>query len=103
MEKDIEKVCNHCGEQNEQSDSFAMELLKGYSAQAKRWFIACLTILFMWLATIGLFVWYLNQYDFESVTTTVDADNGVANYIGNDGDIYNGKDYSKENISNQEE
>lgn len=87
-----EKHCNHCG--NENQDSFAMELLKGYSAQAKRWFIIAMVILSMWLATIAGFVWYLNQYDFESYETTVDAENGVANYIGNDGDIYNGKDNS---------
>ena len=85
-----EKQCNHCG--NDNQDSFAMELLKGYSAQAKRWFVACLVILSMWLATIGGFVWYLYQYDFESYETTVDAENGTANYIGNNGDIYNGKD-----------
>ena len=85
-----EKHCNHCG--NDNQDSFAMELLKGYSAQAKRWFIACMIILSMWLITIGGFIYYLNQYDFESYETTVDAENGVANYIGNDGDIYNGED-----------
>lgn len=84
-----EKKCNNCGNDN---DSFAMELLKGYSAQAKRWFIACMVILSMWLITIGGFIYYLNQYDFESYETTVDAENGVANYIGNDGDIYNGED-----------
>jgi type IV secretory pathway TrbF-like protein len=82
-----EKQCNHCG--NDNQDSFAMELLKGYSAQAKRWFIACLVILSMWLATIGGFVWYLYQYDFESYEITADGDSN-ANYIGEDGNIYNG-------------
>lgn len=100
MNKDTEKTCNHCGEQ---SDSFAMELLKGYSAQAQRWFITCLIVIFMWLSTIGIFIWYLNQYDYESITTTVESETGVANYIGNDGDIYNGENYSKEKIAQQEE
>lgn len=87
------KTCNSCGTHEEKTDSFAMELLKGYSAQAKRWFIACLVILSMWLATIGGFVWYLYQYDFESYETIVEqdaSDGGDTNYIGKDGDIYNG-------------
>ena len=82
-----EKHCNHCG--NENQDSFAMELLKGYSAQAKRWFIACMVILSMWLATIGGFVWFISQYDYESYEITADGDSN-ANYIGEDGNIYNG-------------
>lgn len=41
--------------------------------------------------------WLVYENSFEDVVTTeeiiVDAeDNGTANYIGNDGDIYNGKD-----------
>lgn len=84
-----EKHCNHCG--NENQDSFAMELLKGYSAQAKRWFVACMVILLMWLATIGGFVWYLSQYDFESYETVIEQDGeGINNYIGENGDIVNG-------------
>lgn len=82
-----EKHCNHCG--NENQDSFAMELLKGYSAQAKRWFVACIVILLMWLATIGGFVWFISQYDYESYEITADG-NSNANYIGEDGNIYNG-------------
>lgn len=36
---------------------------------------------------------YINQYDFESYT--VSSDGGHANYIGNDGDIYNGESYGQ--------
>lgn len=81
-----EKKCNNCGTNN---DSFAMELLKGYSTQAKRWFIACMVILSMWLATIGGFVWFISQYDYESYEITADGDSN-ANYIGEDGNVYNG-------------
>lgn len=43
--------------------------------------------------TISIFIWYLNQYDYVSnETVTVDGANGIANYIGKDGDIYNGTD-----------
>lgn len=43
---------------------------------------------------IGIFIWYLNQYDYVSnETVTVDGADGIANYIGKDGNIYNGEDY----------
>lgn len=45
--------------------------------------------------TVSIFIWYLNQYDFVSnETVTVDGSEGVANYIGKDGNIYNGEDSS---------
>ena len=37
----------------------------------------------------GIWIWYINQFDFTSETTTLDG-NGVNNYIGNDGEIING-------------
>ena len=50
-----------------------------------------------------LYAWM--QYDYSSSATTetitIDGKDGVANYIGNDGDINNGKDYGAE--SNNDE
>jgi len=55
----------------------------------------------LWISTIilvallfisnGLWIYYQSQ--FESVSTTITQDNldGINNYIGNDGDINNGK------------
>lgn len=37
----------------------------------------------------GVWIWYINQYDFSTETTTLDGD-GINNYIGNDGEINNG-------------
>ena len=45
--------------------------------------IVCLVI------SNGIWIWYINQFDFNSETTTLDG-NGVNNYIGNDGEINNG-------------
>lgn len=56
---------------NKVENSLAMELLKGYSSQAHRWFIAFIIVLCMWFGTIGGFIWFLNQYNFESNTSTV--------------------------------
>ena len=55
---------------NKVEESFAKELLKGYSAQAHRWFIAFIVVLLMWFSTIGMFIWYLNQPIEETTTTT---------------------------------
>ena len=59
-------------------------------------------------------LWAWSQYDYtseDSTTTTetssivIDADDGIANYIGNDGDIVNGSDssYGKENDNHEAE
>lgn len=72
--------------EREKSDAWHMIELLG--KQNKRMFCLAMALLVAWLLTIGGFVWYLYQYDFE--TYYVDAENGPANYIGNDGDIYNG-------------
>lgn len=49
-----------------------------------------------------LFVWC--QYDYaDTSTVTLDSgEGGNANYIGNDGDINNGKDYSNKNTVEDE-
>lgn len=63
-------------------ESFAKELLKGYSSQAHRWFIAFIVVLIMWFSTIGMFIWYLNQpieTTTETITTTSDIDQDSAN------------------------
>lgn len=71
-----------------EDESFALSLLREYSKAAHKWFIISMVILCMWLATIGGFLWFLNQYNFESYEVTQDGD-GYNNYVGNDGDIYN--------------
>ena len=44
---------------------------------------------------VGMFLYAWLQYDYYSEETTVEAKDGIANYIGQDGDIYNGQDYSE--------
>lgn len=67
----------------------------------KRLVIMLIVILAIWFSTIGVFVWYLNQYDFENYDVEVSTDGGGdANYIGNDGNIYNGTGYSTPENSN---
>lgn len=82
--------CKEC--KSNENESFAMQMLQESTKNAKRWFIIAITILIMWLATIGAFLVYLNQYCFESETVMVDGtDGGNANYQTGDGVINNGK------------
>lgn len=71
----------------QKSDAWYMIELLG--KQNKRLFVLAMALLAAWLLTIGGFVWYLHQYDFE--TYFVESSDGHANYIGNDGEIYNGE------------
>lgn len=61
----------------------------------KRLVIALIVLALLWFATIGIGVYAWMQYDYtnEESVVDVDANDGVANYIGNDGDIVNGADY----------
>lgn len=97
------KTCNNCGSEKKpqtvpyivhESDMSRLE------RQLKRLWIVILVLIFMLVGSNCAWLWYESQ--FETVESTVeevvvDADeNGIANYIGNDGDIINGNGYSKE-------
>lgn len=82
-------------------ETLASEMLKELKLQAKRWFWAFITVLLLWFATIGIFVWYIQLYDYSSEVVTIESDNtGNANYIGNNGDITNGENSGKEKETN---
>ena len=91
------KVCTECNTHSEEW-SLSKELAKSN----KRMFITLIVVIALWFSTIAGFVWYLNQYDFTSKSVTVDSEQGDANYIGNDGDIYNGTNNSQTEEENQE-
>ena len=84
-------------------------LSKELAKSNKRTFVALILVVCLWFATIFGFVWYLNQYDYatestSTVTETVEVDGkdgGTANYIGNDGDIYNGEDHSQKSNAHE--
>lgn len=53
------------------------------------------------LGEAGIFIWYLNQYEVVNETVTVDSTDGVANYIGRDGDISNGQSAGENSRTDQ--
>lgn len=75
-----------------------------YERQLKRMWIALIVAIVAIVLTVGSFLWYLNQYDYVSnESVTVDGADGVANYIGKDGTIYNGESNSETNTNSSEE
>lgn len=64
----------------------------------KRLIIALVVAFVLIFASNALWLWAWSQYDYESTDTSqfvdVNAKEGIANYIGNDGDITNGADKS---------
>ena len=55
----------------------------------KRLVIAIVTAIALLFASNALWLWAWMQYDYESYEITADGDSN-ANYIGQDGNIYNG-------------
>lgn len=65
--------------------------------QIKRLWIALIICIIMLFASNAAWLYAWCQYDYSSEEiVTVDGKDGVANYIGNDGDIVNGEGYGSE-------
>ena len=92
-----EKKCNNCGT-NSTPASVPYVVHESAMARAERqtkslvWVVVLLIVLLV--VSNGAWLWYENQFEVvEETTTTITQDNadGYNNYIGNDGDIVNGK------------
>lgn len=70
----------------------------------KRLIIALVICIFLMFASNALWLWAWQSYDYSSdeIMTTVDGKDGVANYIGNDGDIVNGENHSNSESTPQD-
>ena len=66
--------------------------------------LVVVTLLMFVSNAIWVYEWSMYEYTGTSETVSIDGKEGVANYIGNDGDITNGTDNSnkKDKDSNKE-
>ena len=65
--------------------------------QIKRLWIAVIVAVALLFSSGAIFAYAWLQYDYSSEEiVTVDGKDGIANYIGNDGDIVNGESYGSE-------
>lgn len=75
----------------------AFERMQAKDERNDHWRNIIIIILIVFLAlTNGAWLYAWNQYDYSSTQTEVNAENGIANYIGRNGDIANGKDSSED-------
>lgn len=93
--------CQEVAEKGKQKveESLAMRLVQDTRKQSKRWFIAWLVTFLALLAVLSGIVYVVLTSDITTENVGINADNGIANYIGNDnsGDIENGFYPSEEN------
>lgn len=71
--------------------SFALELLQDQRKANKRMFIIIMTLIVLLFAETVFMFYTLNDIGTYEDTVTQENDGGNNNYIGNDGDINNGK------------
>lgn len=69
----------------------ASEMLHILKAQNKRLFIIWLVTFVAFIGLLGYTIWLLNDIGTYEDTITQENESGYNNYIGNNGDINNGK------------
>lgn len=69
----------------------ATEMLHILKVQNKRLFIIWLITFIAFICLLGYTIWLLNDVGSYEETITQDTEQGINNYIGNDGDIINGE------------
>lgn len=74
-----------------------------YERVVKHLITAIVIIVMLLFVSNAIWVYEWTQYDYSSESVEVDAKDGTANYIGNDGDINNGKDSSDKAVAETQE
>lgn len=69
-------------------ETLVMSLIETLKAQIKRQFIILLVVIVCWISTIGIFIWYINQFDFTTENTSIMETDNDGNITT--GDIDNG-------------
>ena len=69
-------------------DKLTLELLKEVKANGKKWFVIAIIMIILFFASNMAWLYYWN---LPSEEITQENKEGYNNYIGNDGDIDNGK------------
>lgn len=68
--------------------SLAKTLVDTLKMQIKRQFIILLIVILCWISTIGIFIWYINQFEYTTESTSIMETDNEGNI--NTGDIDNG-------------
>ena len=99
----MSKICNNCST-GKMPSTVPYQVLKDFKESVKgivlKWFIICLILVILLIGTNIAWMIYANS--FNDVITTeeivVEAEgDGIANFIGQDGNIYNGENNGEKN------
>ena len=93
--------CDNCSKRPENVPYLVHEsAMARMERTIRRLWILLIMLVVLLVGSNALWLWYESQ--FETVTTSVEMQNerGYNNYIGNDGDIYNGEAQSDDEETN---
>lgn len=84
--------CKTCKEQRQTVPYIAHESAMARQERTiKRLWVLLILVISLLVATNGAWIWYESQWEVVQTEITQENDGGYNNYIGNDGDIYNGE------------
>lgn len=85
--------CKSCKSKEQPSETVPFIAHEGMMSRAertaKRLWITILLLIVLLVGTNGLWIWYESQ--FENIAISQENEDGYNNFIGNDGDIFNGE------------
>ena len=89
--------CKSCKVKEQHAEPVPFIVHEGTMARAeitiKRLWITILLLIALLVGTNGAWIWYESQ--FEDVAISQENEDGYNNFIGNDGDIFNGETDNK--------
>lgn len=94
--------CNNCNSEKTSPEAVPYIVHESAMARAergaKRLWVAIILLIVLLVGSNGAWLWYESQFEtVETVEVTQENADGYNNYIGNDGDITNGKANDKNN------
>ena len=85
--------CKSCKSKEQPSEAVPFIVHEGMMARAeitiKRLWITILLLIVLLVGTNGAWIWYESQ--FEDIAISQENEDGYNNFVGNDGDIFNGE------------
>ena len=85
--------CKSCKSKDQHTEAVPFIVHEGTMARAeitiKRLWITILLLIVLLVGTNGAWIWYESQ--FENIAISQENEDGYNNFIGNDGDIFNGE------------
>ena len=86
-------ACKNCKDNEQIPEQSKNELAFAFAERmTKRLWETILVLIFLLVGTNVAWLWWSNQWEtVESWEITQENEDGINNYIGNDGDIFNGE------------